>query len=73
MSRGKSEQAHDGTLFLDETGDMPPALQARLLRVLQDRRIARLGATKAARTAGPGTYARRAYNRGIVWPDRNAR
>jgi DNA-binding NtrC family response regulator len=42
--RGKFEQAHAGTIFLDEIGDMPPSLQARLLRVLQDRTITRLGA-----------------------------
>lgn len=40
---GKFEQADKGTIFLDEIGDMRPSLQAKLLRVLQDRRIQRVG------------------------------
>ncbi len=41
---GKFERAHGGTLFLDEVGDMPPQMQAKLLRVLQEGEIERVGA-----------------------------
>lgn len=42
--QGKFERAHAGTLFLDEVGDMPPQMQAKLLRVLQEGEIERVGA-----------------------------
>jgi len=40
---GKFEQANKGTLFLDEIGDMPLAMQAKLLRVLEERQVERVG------------------------------
>ncbi len=46
LKRGKLEIANGGTLFLDEIGDFKPDLQAKLLRVLQEREFERVGGTK---------------------------
>ena len=43
---GKFEQADTGTVFLDEIGDVPPGIQVKLLRVLQEREFERLGSNK---------------------------
>jgi DNA-binding NtrC family response regulator len=44
---GKFEQANRGTLFLDEIGDMPMVMQAKLLRVLEERQVERVGGDRA--------------------------
>ncbi|MBA7629535.1 Anaerobic nitric oxide reductase transcription regulator NorR [subsurface metagenome] len=47
---GRFELAGSGSLFLDEIGDMSPAMQAKLLRVLQERNFERVGGTRTIRT-----------------------
>src|SRR5438034_4918561 len=46
---GRFELAHQGTLFLDEVGDIPPELQPKLLRALQEQELERLGSTRTVR------------------------
>lgn len=43
--KGRFETAHQGTIFLDEVGDLPPAVQSKILRVLQEREFERLGSS----------------------------
>jgi len=47
QKKGRFEQAHGGTIFLDEIGDMNPVTQAKVLRVLENRTVERLGGTQS--------------------------
>lgn len=49
LKRGRFELAHQGTIFLDEIGDITPAIQAKLLRVLQEKEFERVGGVETIR------------------------
>lgn len=80
---GKFEQANRGTLFLDEIGDMPIAMQAKLLRVLEEGEVERIGADKPTKVdvrvvvathrnleqlVDSGGFRRDLYHRVVVFP-----
>lgn len=80
---GKFEQANRGTLFLDEIGDMPIAMQAKLLRVLEEGEVERIGADKPTKVdvrvvvathrnleelVDNGGFRRDLYHRVVVFP-----
>ena len=80
---GKFEQAAGGTILLDEVGEMSPSSQARLLRVLQERSLTRVGGTKSialdvrvvsssnrdlAQLVGEGRFRQDLYYRLVVFP-----
>ncbi len=50
LKKGKLEEANGGTIFLDEIGELAPELQAKLLRVLQEREFERVGGTRPIKT-----------------------
>jgi Nif-specific regulatory protein len=80
---GRFEMAHGGTLFLDEIGELPPSIQIKLLRVLQERSFERVGSTKTIKVnvrllaatnrnlqamAGEGTFREDLFYRLHVFP-----
>lgn len=46
QKKGRMELAHEGTLFIDEVGDVPPSIQVKLLRALQEKTFVRVGGTR---------------------------
>jgi Nif-specific regulatory protein len=74
QKKGKFELAEGGTIFLDEIGDLAPNLQAKLLRVLQEKEFQRVGGTKDIRAdvrilAATNRNLRQAMHRGVFRDD----
>lgn len=57
LRKGKFEAAKDGSIFFDEIGDMPISLQAKLLRIIEDQTITRLGGTNPIKVNVRGIFA----------------
>ncbi len=74
LKKGRFEQADQGTMFLDEVGELPLAIQAKLLRVLQEQEFERLGGTVTLRAdvrvlAATNRHLDEAVQRGSFRPD----
>ena len=54
MRQGRFELADGGTIFLDEIGDLPPEMQAKLLRVLQEGEFERVGSSRTQQASTSG-------------------
>ena len=73
QKKGKLEIADGGTVFLDEIGELSPALQAKLLRVLQEREFERVGGTRRSRSTSGSSPPPTAISSRRSQPARSAR
>jgi transcriptional regulator with GAF, ATPase, and Fis domain len=65
QKRGRFERAQGGTIFLDEIGELTPGAQVRLLRVIQEKEIERVGGTEAI----PFGYPPDCRQRTVIWEE----
>ena len=70
---GRFELADGSTIFLDEIGDLPPDVQVKLLRVLEEKQIERLGSSKATKSTRESSPPRIGTSRNGLRPTRSAR